>query len=101
MSRDDWRDPGAYEWTLTLDAFGFAWEFLRRNPEFVKELRFLKRVHRKRPLTQIELELFALRWGVRFPWSERDSEGRGCTMDRACLAQRRCPHLCTRRHRRS
>jgi hypothetical protein len=55
MSGDDWRDPGAYEWTQSLDAFGFAWEFLRRNPEFVKELRFLTRIARRRSLTETEL----------------------------------------------
>jgi len=90
MRRDDWRDPGAYEWTQSLDAYGFAWEFLRRNPEFVKELRFLRRIARRRNLTETELELFSSHWGVRFPGAPRDGKGRGCPVDRARRTERCC-----------
>lgn len=90
MSRDDWRDPGAYEWMHSLDAPGFAWEFLRRNSDFVKELRFLRRVARRRSLTQIELELFSIRWGVRFRWVIRASKRRGRCVDAPRVAKRCC-----------
>ncbi len=90
MSGDDWRDPGAYEWTQSLDAYGFAWEFLRRNPEFVKELRYLKRIARRRSLTETELELFSDHWGVRFPRAPRDGKGRECSLDRARRTKRCC-----------
>ncbi len=92
MSRGNWRDPAAYEWMQSLDAYGFAWEFLRRNPEFVKELRFLKRIARRRTLTQAETELFALRWGVRFQWHLRDGKGRGRCLDCPCFADCHRPH---------
>jgi hypothetical protein len=34
MSGADWRNPDAYEELRSLDAPGFAWEYLRRNSEF-------------------------------------------------------------------
>ena len=37
MSRANWRAPGAYEELRSLDAPGFAWEYLRRNPEFQRD----------------------------------------------------------------
>lgn len=30
----DWRDPSSYQTLLKLDRAGWAWEWLRRNPEF-------------------------------------------------------------------
>ncbi len=96
MSRENWRDPGTYEWMQSLDAYGFAWEFLRRNPEFVAELRFLKRIARRRSLTQAELELFALHWGVRFHWALRNGMCRGGCLDRPCLAKCHWYHRCCR-----
>lgn len=32
----DWRDPSAYEFTRSLTTHQWAWEFLRRNPEYKK-----------------------------------------------------------------
>jgi hypothetical protein len=75
MTRPNWRDGEAYKDLLAVDAPGFAWEFLKRNHAFVEELRFLKRVQRRRKLTRVERELFALRWGVRFCWAQRASAG--------------------------
>ncbi|MGX9182135.1 transcriptional regulator domain-containing protein [Mesorhizobium sp. BHbdii] len=34
----DWQDDGAYEYTARLTRCGWAWEFLRRNPDFQKDL---------------------------------------------------------------
>src|SRR5690348_2627038 len=33
-TRDGWRLPAAYLYTLELSRSGWAWEFLRRSPEF-------------------------------------------------------------------
>jgi hypothetical protein len=37
MPRTDWRSPTAYEGFRTLDAPGFAWEFLTRNAAFGRD----------------------------------------------------------------
>ncbi|WP_159587935.1 transcriptional regulator domain-containing protein [Chelativorans xinjiangense] len=34
----DWQDRGAYDYTERLTRRGWAWEFLRRNPDFQKDL---------------------------------------------------------------
>jgi hypothetical protein len=33
----DWRDPADYAFTAGLDGAGWAWEFLRRNPDYQAE----------------------------------------------------------------
>jgi hypothetical protein len=38
MSRADWRTPGSYEELRSLDAPSFAWEYLRRNSDFLRIL---------------------------------------------------------------
>ena len=37
MSRAYWRSAGAYKKLLSFDAVGFAFQFLNRNPDFVKD----------------------------------------------------------------
>jgi len=66
MNRADWRTPGAYEELRSLDAPGFAWEFLRRNPDFQQDRGKLERAARRGVLIQAEADAFARRWGVRF-----------------------------------
>lgn len=66
MSRMNWRSRGAYENLQSLDAPGFAWEFLHRNPTFNKDLQTLERATQKRTLTRAEKDAFALKWGMRF-----------------------------------
>lgn len=34
-SRADWRDPDNYKHLLELDRAGWAWEWLKRNPDFL------------------------------------------------------------------
>lgn len=34
-SRASWRDPTNYRSLLTLDRCGWAWEWLRRNPDYI------------------------------------------------------------------
>ncbi|WP_352912069.1 DUF6499 domain-containing protein [Mesorhizobium sp. M1252] len=34
----DWRDESSYDYTAHLTVRGWAWEFLRRNPAFQRDL---------------------------------------------------------------
>lgn len=66
MSRPDWGAPEAYEHARSLDAPGFAWEYLRRNPEFLQQRRKLEEAARRGALDPAEVDAFTRRWGVRF-----------------------------------
>lgn len=66
MNRTDWRSPAAYEDLRSLDAPGFAWEFLSRNPAFERDRKRLELASEGGPLSADELNGFARRWGVRF-----------------------------------
>ena len=35
--RPDWRDAESYRHLLDLDRAGWAWDWLRRNPDYVRE----------------------------------------------------------------
>ena len=63
MSRADWRNPAAYEELRSLDAPGFAWEYLRRNSDFQQDRRKLERAARRGILDRAEADAFARRWG--------------------------------------
>jgi hypothetical protein len=66
MSRTDWRSPAAYDDLRSLDAPGFAWEFLSRNSAFERDCKRLEEADDQDPLSAGELDDFARRWGVRF-----------------------------------
>ena len=66
MPRVEWRSPAAYEDLRSLDAPGFAWEFLSRNPAFERDCERLEHADDQDPLSAGELDDFARRWGVRF-----------------------------------
>ena len=66
MPRAEWRSPAAYEDLRLLDAPGFAWEFLIRNPAFERDCKRLEHADDQEPPSAGELEDFARRWGVRF-----------------------------------
>ena len=66
MPRAEWRSQAAYDGLRSLDAPGFAWEFLNRNPDFERDRARLEKASEHRPLGAIELDGFARRWGVRF-----------------------------------
>lgn len=66
MARADWRLASAYEDLRPLDAPTFAYEFLRRNADFLADHARLTRKARRRTLDNAEAEEFARRWGVRF-----------------------------------
>ena len=91
MSRADWRTPGAYEELRSLDAPGFAWEYLRRNSDFQQDRRKLERTARRGALSQAETDAFARRWGVRFRKRRRDKQPQLGSMDGARPAKRDRP----------
>lgn len=66
MPRAEWRSPAAYENLRSLDAPGFAWEFLSRNPAFDRDCKRFEKASEDGPLSTDELNGFARRWGVRF-----------------------------------
>ena len=66
MPHAEWRSLAAYEDLRSLDAPGFAWEFLSRNPAFERDCKRLEHADDQEPLSAGELEDFARRWGVRF-----------------------------------
>ncbi len=70
MSGADWRSPSAYEDLRSLDAPGFAWEFLRRNPAFQRDRKRLEEAAKRGTLSAEEADAFARRWGVRFRGEE-------------------------------
>lgn len=57
MPPRDWTDDDAYTYLDALDASGFAWEALRRNPAYVSEFQG----------SAGGLADFPARWGLRFP----------------------------------
>jgi len=63
MSSPDWRSPGDYKGLQSLDAPGFAWEYLRRNPDFVHDRTKLEHAACKRRLDTGNADAFARRWG--------------------------------------
>jgi hypothetical protein len=67
MPGADWRSPAAYERLRSLDAPGFAWEFLRRNSAFQRDRQRLELAAQRGVLSADDLDGFARRWGVRFP----------------------------------
>jgi hypothetical protein len=67
MPGADWPSPVAYEDLRSLDAPGFAWEFLRRNRAFQQDRKRLEQAAERGALSADELDGFARRWGVRFP----------------------------------
>ena len=65
MPRPDWRSASAYENLHSLDAPGFAWEFLRRNPEFERDRAQLEESNEN--ATAAQLDSFTRRWGCCLP----------------------------------
>ena len=88
MSRTDWRSPGAYEELRSLDAPGFAWEFLDRNPDFTRQRRKLERAVRRGFLDPVEVEAFTRRWGLRFRGCCRDERPQLGSLGAACAPKR-------------
>src|SRR5665213_1055809 len=101
MARADWRSASAYEELRPLDAPAFAYEFLRRNPEFLSDHARLARSSRNRTLDAVEAEAFARRWGVRFRAKFRSRATRRRPLDGPDAPERGYPDHSPRRPRRS
>ena len=101
MSRADWKSPAAYESLRSLDAPGFAWEYLRRNLEFLRDKHKLEREARQGRLDPADMEAFTQRWGVRFREAESDEKPCLCTLVAKYLAKRCRLDTATIRPRRS
>ena len=59
----DWRSASAYAHAYEFDLREFAWEYLRRNPDYQQDYRAAVRRAERRPVERI-----AVRWGLRFPF---------------------------------
>lgn len=70
MQSIDWRTPAAYSHVKNLPPAGFAWEYLRRNEDYRNDVR---RLEQRSTLDEAEMEVFAYRWGVRFPARSRSA----------------------------
>lgn len=101
MARADWRSASAYEDLRPLDAPAFAYEFLRRNPDFLADHARLTRKARRRTLDAAEAEEFARRWGVRFQPQNRSRAAQRCSVDAPGASERGDPDQNSRRPRRS
>ena len=64
MNRTYWRSPEAYKWLQTFDAVGFAFQFLCRNPDFVRDRERMQQLDRQGALEPAEVNAFARRWGL-------------------------------------
>lgn len=71
--RPDWRDPESYKHLQKLDRAGWAWEWLKRNPDFIAACRqtagfnISRRSFAGAPwmLSSADINRFS-RWGVLF-----------------------------------
>jgi hypothetical protein len=63
MLRIDWRSPTAYGHAKTIPAAGFAWEYLRRNDSYQRDVMAIGLA----ALPQAEqAQAFEKRWGMMF-----------------------------------
>ena len=58
----DWRNRSHYDYTASLSRQGWAWEFLRRNPDYRQDF---DRMMREHPNNERDAALLH-RWGLRF-----------------------------------
>ena len=100
MARTDWRSASAYEDLRLLDAPAFAYEFLRRNTEFLSDYARLIRASRRGATDPAEAGAFAQRWGVRFRSQARSSPTRRRSVDAPGASERGDPDQHSRRPRR-
>ncbi|BAV64081.1 DUF2285 domain-containing protein [Sphingobium cloacae] len=70
QERLDWRNPASYRPLLDLDRSGWAWEFLRRNPDYRKAVQSLPKPTQERwlmpPLSLISAVGISPEWGCPF-----------------------------------
>ena len=88
MSRADWRSPDGYEDLRSLDAPAFAYEYLRRSADFLRERQELERAARNGALDPAVADAFAQRWGLRCWGDGQQPQPRRGALDCPSLAQR-------------
>lgn len=64
----NWRSSAAYQYTESITAAGFAWEYLRRDDDYHRDFDSITRI--EDPPTE-RLDEFSERWGLRFPLRPR------------------------------
>ena len=74
-SASNWRSSATYEYLNELDPAEFAWEFLRRNPEYQGDFRTIRR----EPTPDDDTEASARLWGLRFRGRPEYASGYGPT----------------------
>ena len=65
VAERNWRDPTNYRYLSDLNPAGLAWEFLRRNPEYQRE------VAASDPADDHAANALMAHWGLRFPDSPK------------------------------
>ncbi|WP_184064407.1 transcriptional regulator domain-containing protein [Sphingosinicella soli] len=63
----DWRLQTTERALNRLERQGFAWEFLRRNPDYRSDYDRLRSAPASRPGASLPHRSAALQWGLRFP----------------------------------
>ncbi len=71
----NWRSSATYEYLNELDPAEFAWEFLRRNPEYQRDFPAIRR----NPPPDDDTEASARLWGLRFRSRPECASGYGPT----------------------
>ena len=94
MAPSDWRSSAEYESLRSLDAPGFAWEYLNRNPDFQHDLRLLAEQQTQGQLSPDDQAGFARHWGLRFP-SRPSHPSAEALLDAGRSALRPAPGSCS------
>lgn len=77
MTNDDWRLPAAYDYLSDLSAADFAFEFLRRNPEYRADFHNASEQDALGDGVEASRMGLARRWGLAFPG--RPQRSRRCS----------------------
>ena len=91
MPDHDWRDESAYKFSSYANLSDFAFEFLRRNPNYCTEYRIVAATDTSGAGTEALPMSPDLRWGLSFLDRSRHSRGRST---RILVA----PCICLNRH---
>lgn len=65
VAQANWRNPETYRYLENLNPAELAWEFLRRNPDYQRE------VATSGPLDERATAALTAHWGLRFPDTSR------------------------------
>lgn len=63
-----WRSDDASDYLIQVERSGFAWEFLRRNPDYRRDFETMNRLLQNGTREDLEVVLALVqRWGLGFP----------------------------------